>query len=140
MVFVIHLHESVTGIHVCPHPEPPSHLHPHPIPLGCPRALTLGSLFHAWNLQWSTILHMVIHVSVLVSQIIPNSSSLIESKSLFFTSLSPLLSCMLAPHYHLSTFHIYAFISVAQLCPTLCDPRNRSTPGLPVHHQLPEFT
>ena len=30
--------------------------------------------------------------------------------------------------------------SVAQLCPTLCDPMNRSTPGLPVHHQLPEFT
>ena len=28
----------------------------------------------------------------------------------------------------------------AQSCPTLCDPKNRSTPGLPVHHQLPEFT
>ena len=26
------------------------------------------------------------------------------------------------------------------VCPTLCDPMNRSTPGLPVHHQLPEFT
>ena len=30
--------------------------------------------------------------------------------------------------------------SVAQSCPALCDPMNRSTPGLPVHHQLPEFT
>ena len=30
--------------------------------------------------------------------------------------------------------------SVAQSCPTLCDPMNRSTPGLPGHHQLPEFT
>ena len=30
--------------------------------------------------------------------------------------------------------------SGAQSCPTLCDPMNRSTPGLPVHHQLPEFT
>ena len=30
--------------------------------------------------------------------------------------------------------------SVAQSCPTLRDPTNRSTPGLPVHHQLPEFT
>ena len=30
--------------------------------------------------------------------------------------------------------------SVAQSCPTLCDPVNRSTPGLPVHHQHPEFT
>ncbi|CAM9784117.1 unnamed protein product [Rangifer tarandus platyrhynchus] len=32
------------------------------------------------------------------------------------------------------------FSSVAQSCPTLCDPMNRSTPGLPVHHQLAEFT
>ena len=30
------------------------------------------------------------------------------------------------------------FSSVAQSCPTLCDPTNHSTPGLPVHHQLPE--
>ena len=34
----------------------------------------------------------------------------------------------------------HVFSSVAQLCPTLCDPMNRSMPGLPVHHQLPEFT
>ena len=32
------------------------------------------------------------------------------------------------------------FSSVTQLCPTLCNPMNHSTPGLPVHHQLPEFT
>ena len=32
------------------------------------------------------------------------------------------------------------FSSVTQSCPTLCDPMNRSTPGLPVHHQLPKFT
>ena len=32
------------------------------------------------------------------------------------------------------------FSSIAQSCPTLCDPVNHSTPGLPVHHQLPEFT
>ena len=33
----------------------------------------------------------------------------------------------------------HQFSSVAQSCLTLCDPMNRSTPGLPVHHQLPEF-
>ena len=32
------------------------------------------------------------------------------------------------------------FSSVAQSCPTLCDPMNLSMPGLPVHHQLPEST
>ena len=36
--------------------------------------------------------------------------------------------------------HSVQFSSVTQLCPTVCDPMNCSTPGLPVHHQLPEFT
>ena len=35
---------------------------------------------------------------------------------------------------------MYQFSSVAQSCPTLCDPMNHSMPGLPVHHQLLEFT
>ena len=37
-------------------------------------------------------------------------------------------------------FSSVQFSSVAQSCLTLCDSMNRSTPGLPVHHQLPEFT
>ena len=37
-------------------------------------------------------------------------------------------------------FNSVQFSSVAQSCPTLCNPMNHSTPGLPVHHQLPEFT
>ena len=39
---------------------------------------------------------------------------------------------------HLKNFS--QFSSVTQSCPTHCDPMNSSTPGLPVHHQLPEFT
>ena len=37
-------------------------------------------------------------------------------------------------------FNLVQFSSVAQSCPTLCDPMDCSTPGLPVHHQLLEFT
>ena len=38
-------------------------------------------------------------------------------------------------------FSVYfSFSSVAQSCPTLCDPMNCSMPGFPVHHRLPEFT
>ena len=37
-------------------------------------------------------------------------------------------------------FLCFQFSSVAQSCLTLCDPMTRSTPGLPVHHHLPEFT
>ena len=36
--------------------------------------------------------------------------------------------------------YISSLSSVAQLCPTLCDPMNCSMPGLPVHHQFPEPT
>ena len=40
--------------------------------------------------------------------------------------------------FRLYEFICYQFSSVAQLCLTFCDPMNRSTPGLPVHHQLLE--
>ena len=49
-------------------------------------------------------------------------------------------------HTFSSLFGVYLgfssvqFSSVAQSCLTLCDPMNYSTPGLPVHHHLPEFT
>ena len=45
-------------------------------------------------------------------------------------------------HLELSQHHLlidYQFSSVAQSCPTLCDPMDCSTPGFPVHHQLPEL-
>ena len=51
-----------------------------------------------------------IHVSMLFSQIIPPLPSPTESKNLFFTSVSLLLSCIYSPCYHLSKFHIYALI------------------------------
>ena len=40
----------------------------------------------------------------------------------------------------LRSFLYQPVTSVSQSCPTLCDPMNCSMPGLPVHHQLPEFT
>ena len=59
-----------------------------------------------------------------------------------------LVSCFSGREWHESVINfaelantsISQFSSVAQSCPTLCDPMNRSIPGLPVHHQLPEFT
>ena len=43
-------------------------------------------------------------------------------------------------HNLFNQFSVIQFISITQLCPTLCDSVHCSTPGLPVHHQLPEFT
>ena len=59
---------------------------------------------------------------------------------------STLFSSM-PPSFFFLTFHMCLIVSfenqirsVAQSCLTLCDPINYGTPGLPVHHQLPEFT
>ena len=99
------------GAHVSHHPETLSHLPPHPIPMGCPRAPALGALLHALNLHWSSIFTCGnIHVSMLFSNIVPSLPSPTESKSLLFTSVSLLQSCIKGCHYHLSKFHIYALI------------------------------
>ena len=50
------------GYTCVPHPEPPSHLPPHPIPQGHPTALALSTLLHALNLDWRSISHMVIYM------------------------------------------------------------------------------
>ena len=52
--------------------------------------------------------------------------------------------CLLSPPSFNAVLEVLTttiqFSSVAQSCPTLCNPMNRSMPGLPVHHQLPEST
>ena len=68
------------------------------------------------------------------------SSNVIEyffRKLLKISKLEPIIQSEISQkekhQYNISSVQ---FSSVAQLCPTLCDPMNRSTPGLPVHHQL----
>ena len=43
-------------------------------------------------------------------------------------------------HIHLCSHYVSQFSSATHLCPTLCNPIERSMAGFPVHHQLPEFT
>ena len=50
------------GCPCVPHPKHPSHLPPHPIPLGCSSTLALSVLFHALNLDWSSVSHMAIYM------------------------------------------------------------------------------
>ena len=50
------------GCTCVPHPEPPFHLPPHPIPLGHPSAPALSTLSHASNLDWRSVSHMVIYM------------------------------------------------------------------------------
>ena len=65
------------------------------------------------------------------------------SRGPIMSSLSGLKGLMLRKSIEQHLVHQFSsvqFSSVAQLCPTLCNPTHPSTPGLPVHHQLPEFT
>ena len=81
------------GCTCVPHPDPSSHLPPHPIPQSHPSAPALSTLSHASKLDWRSVSHMLnIHVSMLFSQIIPPAPFPIESNSLFFISVSLLLS------------------------------------------------
>ena len=60
--FSIHSHESTMGVHVSPILSPIPNSLPHPIPLGCPSTPAMSVLFHALNLDWSSISHMVIYM------------------------------------------------------------------------------
>ena len=108
--FAIHQHESATGVHVFPilNPLPsPSPYHPsgssqctspkHPV-----SHIEPGLAIH--------FTYDIIHVSMPFSQIIPPSHCPTESKRLFYTSVSLLLSCIQGYHYHLSKFHIYVLV------------------------------
>ena len=108
VVFAIHRHESATGVHVFPHPEPSSHLPPHPIPLGHPSALVLSALFHAWNLDWSSILHMVIYIFQWYSFISSHPRLLPQSPKV--CSLHLCLFCHLA-HFLNTSVHVCVYFS-----------------------------
>ena len=98
------------GVTCVPHPDPPSHLPLHPIPLGLPSAPAPSTcLMHP---TWLVICFTLdnIHVSMLFSPNIPPLPSPTESKSLFCTSVSLFLFCILGYRYHLSKFHIYALV------------------------------
>ena len=111
VVFAIHQHESAMGVHVSPHHEPPSHLPPHPIPLGWPRESALSARLHASNLYWSSLLHRAVCMFQCYSlksshpHLLPQSPKVCSLHLCLF-----LLSAYRVIIYHLSKFYIYALI------------------------------
>ena len=108
--FAIHQHESTTGVHVFSilipsptsspyHPSGSSQCTSPKHPVSC---IELGLAIH--------FLYDIIYVSMPFSQIIPPSPSLTESRRLFYTSVSLLLSRIQGYRYHLSKFHIYVLL------------------------------
>ena len=83
-------------------------------------------LIQPYNKKWE--LQIVLSVNT-VQQNLPDEGDVLPS-----------ISNMVATSHRREAFSAVQFSSVAQSCLILCDPMNHSTPGLPVHHQLPEFT
>ena len=109
--FAIYQHESATGIHVFPILNPPL---PSPFPFHPSGSSQCTSPEHPVSCIEAGLeicfTYDNIHVSMPFSQIIPPSPFPTESKRLFYTSVSLLLSRIQGYCYHLSKFHIYALV------------------------------
>ena len=108
--FAIHQHESTMGVHVFPFLN---------LPTTCSRDHLSGSSQctspeHPVScIEPGLATHFIYDIILVLmpfSQIIPPSPSPTESKRLFFTPVSLLLSCIQGYRYHLSKFHIYALV------------------------------
>ena len=115
-------HESQHARPSCPSPTPAVHSNSHPSSRWC---------------------HTAISTSVVPLSSCPKSLPASESfpmSQLFAWGGQSTGVSALAPLVFSKALTVYQFSSVTQLCPTLCDPMDCRMPGLPVHHQLPEFT
>ena len=108
IVFAIYQHESATGIHVFSILNPP----PSPYhPFGSFQCTSPNHPLSCIEPGLATrFIYDITHVSMPFSQIIPPSPSPTESKRLFYTSVSLLLSRTQGYCYHLFKFHIYALV------------------------------
>ena len=101
---------------------------PHPTPLGHHRGQAGLPMLYSKSHEVS-VLHVVVYMCWCYFLHSSHSPSPAGSTIPSSVSVSPFLPCSSVQ-----------FSSVTQSCPTLCDPMDCSTPGLPAHHQLPEFT
>ena len=108
--FAIHQHESAMGVHVFPILNPPPTSLP--VPSSGSSQCTIPEHLVSCIKPGLVIGHIydIIHTSMPFSQTIPPSPSPTESKRLFYTSVSLLLSCIQGYHYHLSKFHMYVLV------------------------------
>ena len=150
-------------MHIYPLPRKPPCHPPHPTPLCRQTALSWAPVLHSsfpLAIPFTHGIHIMVYIShsvyisVLIPQFIPPLPT--PGPHVHSLHLQLFLLCKRVHLYHFSRFYTHAllydicllfltcftlydrlsvqFCSVAQSCPTLCDPMNRSTPGFPVQH------
>ena len=97
-------------VHVFPILNPTSHLPPCTIPLGHPSVPAPSILYHTSNLDWRFVSYMILYMFQYHSPKLSHPLPPTESKRLFYTFVSLLLSHIQGYRYHLSKFHIYALV------------------------------
>ena len=111
--FAIHWHESTTGfgfMYMCSTPWNPSHLLFHLIPLCPPSAPASSTLYHALNLDWRFVSHVIIYMFQCHSPISSRPHPLPQNPKDCSIHLYLFLSCIQGHRYHLSKFRIYALV------------------------------
>ena len=106
-----HISKWILHRYICvPHPESSSLLPPHTIPLGHPSTPAPSIQYRASNLDWRLLSYILYMFQCHSPKSSHPSPSPTESKRLFYTSVSLLLSRIQGYCYHLSKFHIYALV------------------------------
>ena len=111
------------GCTCVPHPEPPFNLPHHPIPLGHPSAPAPSILYHASNLDWRFISHVIIYMFQCHSPMSSRPHPLPQSPK--DCSIHLCLFCCLA-------YRVVTAAKSLQSCLTLCDPIDGSPSGSPI--------
>ena len=118
--FLPYIDRNQSWVYMCSPSWTPSHLLPHPIPQGHPSAPALSTLSHASNLDWRSVSHMIIYMFQYYSlksshpRLLPQSP---KYCSMFYTSVSLLLSRIQGYHYHISKFHVCVCIVTIKQIP-----------------------
>ena len=106
-------HTSTWIHHRCthvPHPEPPSYISPHTIPLDHPRAPGPSILYHASSLVWRLVSHMISYMFQCHSPKSSHTRPFPQSPKDCSIHVSLLLSRIQGYRYHLSKFHVYVLV------------------------------
>ena len=95
--------------------------------------------FASWGIKFFISLSGVPRIADLIRFELFQVNTLENKSSVAHTLIHFFCCCKMVIGLYIIFLSVH-FSSVAQSCPTLCDPMNCSMPGLPVHHQLPEYT